>query len=160
MNTSPRFKKDYYGGGLMTLIGLATVAAGLQYRTGTLSKMGPGFFPVAVGALLSLVGVMIAVSARNDPPADAKASGHGHGTGLPDFRGCACIILGVLSFLLLGKYGGLIPATFSIVFISALGDRTNTVKQAVLLALAMCVVAAVVFSWALQLQLPLFAWGA
>lgn len=159
MNTS-RFKKDYYGGGLMTLIGLATVAAGLQYHTGTLSKMGPGFFPVALGALLALVGVMIAVSARNDTPADAKASGHGHGAGLPDFRGCACIILGVLSFLLLGKYGGLIPATFSIVFISALGDRTNTVKQAALLALAMSVIAAVVFWWALQLQLPLFAWGA
>lgn len=160
MSTPSRFKKDYYGGGLMTLIGLATVAAGLQYHTGTLSKMGPGFFPVAVGALLALVGVMIAISARNDAPADAKPSGHGHGGGLPDFRGCACIILGVLSFLLLGKYGGLIPATFSIVFISALGDRSNTVKQAALLALAMCVVAAVVFWWALQLQLPLFAWGA
>ena len=160
MNTPSRFKKDYYGGGLMTLFGLATVAASLQYRTGALSNMGPGFFPVAVGALLALVGVMIAVSARKDPPADAKTSGHGHGAVLPDFRGCACIILGVLSFLLLGKYGGLIPATFSIVFISALGDRTNTVRQATLLALAMCVVAAVVFRWGLQLQLPLFVWGA
>ncbi len=89
----------------------------------------------------------------------AQASGHGHGAGLPDLRGCACIILGVLAFLLLGKYGGLIPATFAIVFISALGDRSNTVKQAAILALAMCVIATVVFWWALQLQLPLFAWG-
>jgi len=160
MNTPSRFKKDYYGGGLMTLIGIATVVAGQQYDTGTLRNMGPGFFPVAVGALLALVGVMIAISARNDSLADTKASGHGHVAGLPDPRGCACIVLGVLSFLLLGEYGGLIPATFAIVFISALGDRTNTLKQATLLALAMCVVAAVVFRWALQLQLPLFAWGA
>ena len=159
MNAPSHFKKDYYGGGLMTLIGLATVAAGLRYHTGSLSKMGPGFFPVAVGALLAFVGVMIAASARNGPPADSQASGHGQRAGLPDFRGCVCIILGVLSFLLLGKYGGLIPATFSIVFISALGDRSNTVKQAALLALAMCVIAAVVFWWALQLQLPLFTWG-
>ncbi|WP_458766255.1 tripartite tricarboxylate transporter TctB family protein [Cupriavidus basilensis] len=159
MNTPSRFKKDYYGGGLMTLIGLATLVAGLQYRTGTLSHMGPGFFPAAVGALLAIVGVLIAISARKEPPAQAQAPGHGHGAGLPDLRGCACIILGVLAFLLLGKYGGLIPATFAIVFISALGDRSNTVKQAAILALAMCVIATVVFWWALQLQLPLFAWG-
>ncbi|MDF3831541.1 tripartite tricarboxylate transporter TctB family protein [Cupriavidus basilensis] len=159
MSSPSRFKKDYYGGALMTLIGLATAGAGMQYHTGTLSHMGPGFFPVAVGVLLALVGIMIAVSARNEQPAKAQPAGHGHGHGMPDLRGCVCIVLGVLAFLLLGKYGGLIPATFAIVFISALGDRSNTVKQAAVLALAMCVVAAVVFWWALQLQLPLFAWG-
>ncbi|MCJ9713295.1 tripartite tricarboxylate transporter TctB family protein, partial [Bordetella hinzii] len=51
------------------------------------------------------------------------------------------------------------PATFAIVFISALGDRTNTLKQALLLSVSMCVIAVVVFWWALQLQLPLFRWG-
>lgn len=159
--TSPRFKKDYYGGALMVLVGLAAVYAGLQYHTGTLRQMGPGFFPVSVGALLAFVGVLIAMSARNDKtPADAPQSGgHGHAHGAPDLRGTVCIVLGTLAFLLLGKYGGMIPATFAIVFISALGDRSNSIKQAFVLAAAMCVVAAVVFWWALQLQLPLFTWG-
>ncbi|WP_020202532.1 MULTISPECIES: tripartite tricarboxylate transporter TctB family protein [Cupriavidus] len=159
MSTPSQFKKDYYGGALMTLVGLASVTAGLQYRTGTLAHMGPGFFPVAVGTLLALVGVMIALSARGEKAAAAPVPGHDHSHGLPDLRGCVCIVLGVLAFLLLGKYGGLIPATFAIVFISALGDRSNTIKQAIVLALAMCVIAAVVFWWALQLQLPLFTWG-
>jgi hypothetical protein len=75
-------------------------------------------------------------------------------------RGTVCIVLGTLAFLLFGKYGGMIPATFAIVFISALGDRSNSIKQAFLLSVAMCVIAAVVFSWALQLQLPMFTWGA
>ncbi|MFP3711527.1 tripartite tricarboxylate transporter TctB family protein, partial [Paraburkholderia sp. SIMBA_009] len=48
---------------------------------------------------------------------------------------------------------------FAIVFISALGDRKNTVKQAFVLSLGMSVIAVVVFWWALQLQLPLFRWG-
>jgi len=78
---------------------------------------------------------------------------------MPDLRGGICIILGILAFLAFGKYFGLIPATFAIVFISALGDRSNSVVQALLLSLAMCVIAAVVFWWALQLQLPLFRWG-
>ena len=60
---------------------------------------------------------------------------------------------------MLGHWGGLLPATFAIVFISALGDRKNTIKQAFVLSLGMSVIAVVVFWWALQLQLPLFRWG-
>jgi len=160
MSHAKGFKKDYYGGTLMALVGLAAVMAGLQYHTGSLSHMGPGFFPVAVGALMAFVGVLIAVSARNDEPKEDKPSGHGHSHAAPDVRGTVCIVLGTLAFLLFGKYGGMIPATFAIVFISALGDRNNSIKQAFLLSIAMCVIAAVVFSWALQLQLPMFTWGA
>ncbi len=151
-------RKDYYGGALMVLIGLGAIYGGSGYHIGTLSHMGPGFFPAALGGLLALTGVLIAVSARSGestPP----APGDGHAHGLPDLRGSVCIILGILAFLLLGEYGGLLPATFAIVFISALGDRKNTIKQAILLSIAMSAIAVVVFWWALQLQLPLFRWG-
>ena len=157
MKTSVLSNKDYYGGALVLLTGLATTVVGLRYHTGTLDHMGPGFFPVVVGVLLAIVGLLIAVTAR--APATPDAAEHGHSHGLPDFRGCACIIIGTLAFILLGEYGGLIPATFAIVLISALGDRNNTLKQALMLAVVMCVVAVVVFWWALQLQLPLFSWG-
>jgi hypothetical protein len=149
-------RKDFYGGALLVIVGMYAVVTGLQYKFGSLSRMGPGFFPVAVGVLLALVGTLIALSSRGDEAATAPAHG-AHGT--PDLRGCVCIVLGVLAFLLIGRYGGLIPATFAIVFICAIGDRTNTLRQAALLALGMCVVAFIVFSWALQLQLPLFGWG-
>jgi len=150
-------KKDYYGGALMVFIGLLAVYAGLDYKTGTPARMGPGFFPVAVGALLAVTGILIALSARSEstPP---PPGGH-HGSGMPDLRGGICIILATLAFLLFGIYGGLVPATFAIVFISALGDRSNTITQAILLSLAMCIVSVIVFWLALQLQLPLFQWG-
>ena len=158
MSAFSQFKKDYYGGALMVIIGVAAAYAATGYHLGTLAQMGPGFFPCAVGVLLALIGLTIAVSARFDkgPPA---VSGHGYGSGMPDLRGTACIIAGILAFLLFGEYGGLLPASFAIVFISALGDRGNTVMQAALLALGMCVIAGVVFWWALQLQMPLFRWG-
>lgn len=105
-----------------------------------------------------MTGVLIAISARSGD-ATPPAPGDGHAHGLPDMRGSACILLGILAFLLLGHYGGLLPATFAIVFISALGDRKNTIKQAILLSVAMSAIAVVVFWWALQLQLPLFRWG-
>ena len=158
MKPPGHFKKDYYGGALMVVIGVAAAYAATGYHLGTLARMGPGFFPFALGVLLALIGVAIAASARgNDPP---KAGGsHGHSHALPDARGTICIVLGILAFLVLGKWGGLLPATFAIVFISALGDRSNRLKHALLLAVAMSVIAAVVFWWALQLQMPLFQWG-
>ncbi|MET3495058.1 tripartite tricarboxylate transporter TctB family protein [Variovorax boronicumulans] len=154
-----KFKKDYYGGALLVVIGLAAVYAGVGYRVGELAHMGPGFFPVALGGLLALIGLLIALSARGNKPAKEEAVSHGHPGGMPDMRGCICIILGILAFLLFGEYGGLLPATFAIVFISALGDRDNTLTEAVLLSLAMSFIAVVVFWWALKLQLPLFQWG-
>jgi hypothetical protein len=157
-----KFKKDYYGGALLIVIGLAAVYAGIGYRVGELAHMGPGFFPVALGGLLALTGLLIAISARAEEPASGaseEAASHGHPGGMPDMRGCICIILGILAFLLFGEYGGLLPATFAIVFISALGDRDNTLTEALLLSLAMSFVAVVVFWWALKLQLPLFQWG-
>ena len=65
----------------------------------------------------------------------------------------------MVSFVVIGVYGGLVPASFALVFVSALGDRRNTLKQAFLLAVGMVVIAIVIFRWALQLQLPLFTWG-
>lgn len=155
-STTTKFKKDYYGGALMVLIGVGAVTAAMSYHIGTLAHMGPGYFPAALGVLLAIVGAMIAFSARSGQP---EAPTPGHHTAIPDLRGSVCILLGILAFLFFGKYGGLLPATFAIVFISALGDRSNGIVQAALLAVCMSAIAVVVFWWALQLQLPLFRFG-
>ena len=145
--------RDYAGGMLMTAIGLAAAFQGSSYQLGTLERMGPGFFPTALGVILAAVGLAIAVSARftrYEGELEVLA---------PEWRGWFCIIGALVAFVVLGKYGGLLPATFAIVFISALGDRQNTFLGAVLLALASVVVAIVIFWWALQMQFPLFQWG-
>jgi hypothetical protein len=148
-----RYHRDYYGGALMVLVGLGAVSMGVSYETGTLSRMGPGFFPVAVGAIIALMGALIATGARGE----VREEGDEYQP--PQWRGWLCIVASVVAFVVLGKYGGLLPATFAVVFIAALGDRQNTLRHAALLAAAMSVVCVVVFWWALQLQLPLFHWG-
>ena len=157
MNSRLALSKDYYGGALMVVIGLSAVYAGWSYQVGTLTDMGAGFFPVAVGALLALVGILIAAAAKT-PSALPSAVTEPHAR-LPDLRGGFCIIAGTIAFIIFGKYGGLIPATFALVFISALGDRTNTLLRATVMSIVMCAIAMVVFSWALKLQLAPFTWG-
>src|SRR5690606_5240947 len=80
-------------------------------------------------------------------------------TAPPDWRGWLCIIGGVVAFIAVGKYGGLIPATLALVFISALGDRTHTLLSALALAVFVTILGVVIFSWGLDLQFPLFRWG-
>lgn len=147
------YHKDYYGGGLMMLIGLGAAIQGSTYRVGTLSQMGPGFFPVALGVLLALTGAVIAATAQRGVVLGKDDDK------VPEWRGWLCISGAIVAFIVLGRYGGLIPATFAIVFISALGDRQNTIKKALALSAAMVIVCVLVFWWALQLQFPLFRWG-
>jgi hypothetical protein len=144
---------DYIGGALMILIGLAVVIQGRQYSIGTLSRMGPGFFPVTLGAILAFTGLAIIATARFTATKPEAAA-------LPaEWRGWFCIGLSIVAFVVLGKYGGLVPATFAIVFISALADRENTLLKATVLALATVAVSIIVFWWALQMNFALFGWG-
>jgi hypothetical protein len=145
--------RDYYAGALMTVIGVAAIIGGREYPIGTLSRMGPGYFPVALGVILTLVGFAIAATARltRSTAEDAPLP--------PEWRGWFCIGLSIVAFVVLGKYGGLVPATFAVVFISALADRENTLLRAAILALATVAICILVFWWALQMNFPLFGWG-
>ncbi|AHL73821.1 membrane protein [Stutzerimonas stutzeri] len=134
--------------GLILLIGLGTLLGSLNYEAGTSARMGPGYFPMVLGALLLLIGVLHL--------ATPSASGQDEEEdGPPQYRGWVCVIGGMLAFIVLGAYAGLIPATFSLIFISALGDKENSLTTAALLALCMTVIAVLVFSYGLQIQFPL-----
>jgi hypothetical protein len=147
------YNKDFCGGALLILIGLAVVYRGVAYNIGTMAEMGPGFFPAMLGVLLTLIGAAVALTG-NAAALATKTKGS-----RLDFRGWGCITVGIIAFIAFGKYGGLIPATFAVVFISAMGDRNNTITRALLLSIGMLVLCLIVFWWGLHIQFPLFAWG-
>ena len=151
------YRRDYYGGGLMVLIGVGAVIQGISYRVGTLTQMGSGFFPVSLGVILTVLGALIAGNARRARPETVLTEEDDfQPRERPEWRGWLCILAGISSFAIIGPYGGLLLATFATVFISALGDRNNTWRSALVLAVIMSLIAFLVFWWALQLQIPLF----
>ncbi len=161
--SSPEHKsswnKDYYGGALLVIVGASAAYAANSYNLGTLAHMGPGYFPFAIGVLIAICGVLLVLTAKKKNTGEQAAALVGHNHDIPDCRGAFCIILGTVLFYFAGEYFGLLPATFCIVFVSALGDRSNTVFQALMLTAGMMIVSVVIFWWALQVQLPLFKWG-
>jgi len=145
--------KDHLGALLLIALGIGVVVLGNGYRMGTLTTMGAGFIPVVLGGVLVVVGAVLGLTAgtaASSPKAEARHP--------PEWRGWLCILGGVAAFVVLGNHGGLVPAAFASVFISAMGDRKNTLKGAALLAAAMTVAGVLIFSVGLHLQLPLFQW--
>ena len=99
----------------------ALIAAhdGTRYPIGTLRQMGPGYFPLALGVLLIILGIMIAGTAIGGAASEDEDVIELR----PQWWGWFCIIAGPALFILLGRYGGMLPATFACVFVAALGDR-------------------------------------
>jgi hypothetical protein len=154
LNTLP-YKRDFYAGMLMTLLGIGVTFNSMSYNLGTLMHMGPGMFPFLLGILLTFLGLMIFGSAVVTPLGEDEHI-------LPkqkEWKGWACILMGPISFIIFGEFFGMVPATFSCVFVSAMGDRDATWKGSFLLSAGITVVSVVLFSYVLQIPFPMFRWG-
>lgn len=147
-------KRDFYAGGLIIMFGLLMALKGPSYRVGTLMHMGPGFLPTALGVILIFLGISIGGTALVAPEGEDESILPEH----PEWLGWACILTGPLCFILFGSFFGLIPGTFACVFVSALGDRTATWKSSFVLAAVVTAFGVGLFSYLLQVPMPLLAW--
>jgi uncharacterized membrane protein YhdT len=144
-------RRDYWAGALMMLIGLAGIIEGRNYGIGTFTQMGSGFFPVALGGVMTLLGVLIAGTAYLSSEPD-------HETFLPanpQWFAWACIISSPIVFIVLGEYMGLLPATLACVFIAALGDKETTCVEAAKLSAVVTVIGIALFSYLLKIPFPI-----
>jgi uncharacterized membrane protein YhdT len=144
-------KRDYYAGALMLTLGLGASVTGSGYKFGSLARMGPGFMPVVLGVVLAFLGILIASTALASSEPDDKKF-------LPDnpqWFGWLCIIGGPILFIILGQYGGMIPAVFACVFVCALGDKTGTFKSSAILAAGVTIFGVLLFHYLLNIPFPL-----
>jgi hypothetical protein len=165
---SPGRRRDALSGIICIVVGLGAVLEASRYTIGSLSRMGPGFYPAVLGALLALVGVMITGAALAFAPApdDADpllAGVPGLAGGLepasrPDWRGWFCIIAGGVLFIVFASLTGLASAIFACVFVAALGDRTASLRGSLVLALCMTLFGTVLFGYLLRIAMPLWQW--
>ena len=145
------WKRDYYAGGLMVLLGVGAAVTGSGYKFGSLARMGPGFMPVVLGIVLAFIGILIAGTALgSSEPDDRKFLPEN-----PQWFGWLCILAGPVLFIVLGQFGGMIPAVFACVFVSALGDKTATYKSSFVLALGVTVFGVLLFHYLLNIPFPL-----
>lgn len=147
-------KRDFYAGLLMIVFGLVLSLKGPTYRLGTLMHMGPGFMPTALGILLICLGIAIM------GPAMALAEGEDEDIlpEHPEWFAWGCILASPVAFIVFGTLGGLAPATFSCVFVAAMGDRTMTYRAATILSAVITAFGVGLFHYLLQVPMPVLEW--
>ena len=151
-------QKDFWGGTLFAVIGLlfALIARGVPglsfmpgYSMGSPARMGPGFFPFYLGALLFVLGLVIAVGGFRGKK--------GEDTHVEKFHwGPIGYVLGaVVMFGLLLKPIGMLLAGLLLVIIASLGSHEFKLKPVLILGVILAVFGAFVFVGGLKLPIPL-----
>jgi hypothetical protein len=150
-------QKDFFSGLLFMALGLCFAWAASKLAVGNSARMGPGYFPLLLGALLTLLGGFIVFKALVFETED------GGRIGVWAWRPLLCIVLahGVFGVLI----GGLAPLGFapmglvaSIFCLSVLAARASVAfrwKEAVLMGLLMAALGYLVLA---VLGLPWMAW--
>lgn len=139
---------DVIGGTLLIVVGLYFAIQAGEYDLGTLRRMGPGFFPRALGIFLIALGLLIAALALWRDGELPK----------PRLRPFAAILGSILAFSLSVEWVGMVPATFLLVGISSLAEPAARPVATLSLAVALSVIAVVVFSHGLSIPLPALRW--
>ena len=151
-------QKDFWGGTLFAVIGLlfALIARGVPglsfmpgYSMGSPARMGPGFFPFYLGALLFVLGLVIAVGGFRGKK--------GEDTHVEKFHwGPIGYVLGaVVMFGLLLKPIGMLLAGLLLVIVASLGSHEFKLKPVLLLGVVLTIFCAFVFVGGLKLPIPL-----
>jgi hypothetical protein len=141
---------DILAGLIFVAFGLAFAITSLSYELGTPLRMGPGYFPLALGGLLVLLGLLIVGKGF------ISSSGAEGRFGSVPWRGLILLVVAVLFFGLTVRGLGLVPTTAVTALLTALASYRTGILAAMAIAAGLTVLCVLIFVLALQLRLPLF----
>lgn len=140
---------DVLAGGMFILIGGAFVAGALGYELGTPLRMGPGAFPVLIGAVVAALGLAIVVK--------GLIAGEVAAFGPVPWRAIAVIVLAVMFFGFTVRGLGFMPTSAVTALLTTLASTRVRPLMAVAVAAGLTLAATLIFVVGLQLRIPL--WG-
>lgn len=139
---------DALAGLVFVLFGLFFGVQALGLEIGTAFRMGPGYFPLVLSAILILLGLLIIASAIHDRGSE--------GIGTLAWRGVLFILPAPIFFGLTVRGLGFVPAIFVTTLIAALASFKMRLHWALVLAASVTLFATVVFSYGLGLPFRRF----
>jgi hypothetical protein len=141
--------KDFWSGVVFMTFGAIALAVSSGYRMGTAARMGPGYFPRALGALLLILGAIIAVRGMRTK-----------GEPLPAFvlRPLVFVLGTVVVFGLVIPWTGVVVGTLFLIFVASFASHEFRWKEALVAGVLLAAAAVLVFIVGLKLQLPIWPW--
>ena len=140
--------------------GAAVFAASWSYEIGELRRMGPGYFPMLLGAVLCIFAVLIVVQDARERPAGDRRAERPEEPASPLGRIWRPVIMplaAVVLFAALLETAGLFPAVVASVAAAGFAERDNEPLTVLVVAIATAIFVSVVFVYLLGIPLRLFA---
>lgn len=148
------YAPDLLAGGVFVALGLAFAIGGARYDVGSALQMGPGYVPLLLGGILTVLGVVIVVQAFLGGDEQVRALADQERRPIP-WLPAALLVTAVLFFGATVRGLGLAPALFVTTFLAALAGHRTGVVRALVTAAGLTVLCLIVFVSLLQLRLPL-----
>jgi len=142
-----RNHKDFNAGLLFLFFGIASTVSSRSYSIGTAAKMGPGYFPFALGLMLVLLGLVISLRSLSKGREVRKKA-------LIKVRPVFFVLSSVVLFGLLLLPFGLILSTILLILISSMASEEFKMRVAILNALVLLIIVLIIFVYFLQFQIP------
>ena len=151
-------QKDFFSGLMFMGVGVAFAWGAITYNVGQGARMGPGYFPLMLGILMTVLGVAITFKSLV-----VEANG-GDKIGKWAWKPLIFIILANLLFgVLLGGLPsvklpamGMIAAIYALTFVSSMAETGWKVKNTFILATVLAIGSYVAFILVLKLQLTVW----
>ena len=151
-------QKDFFSGLLFMGVGVAFALGATTYSIGSGARMGPGYFPLLLGILLTILGVAITFNAMVVETEDGDKIGHWA------LKPLFFIIAANLIFgLMLGGLPsikipamGMIAGIYALTFIASLAGEEFKFKEVFVLATVLAIMSYLAFIVLLKLQFPVW----
>ena len=143
-----RNRRDFWSGLLFMACATGFGIVSLGYDMGASSRLGPGFFPLALAAILFAIGSVVALRACATGAERIKV-------GRIHFKNAALILGAVAIFAVSLRHIGVLLSITLLVFIASQASSEMRLRQSLALTAGLVAVTYVVFVLGLGLQLPL-----
>ncbi|MBS7707488.1 tripartite tricarboxylate transporter TctB family protein [Chelatococcus asaccharovorans] len=150
--------RDLVAGGALVVFGASFAGyAATNFKLGSFAQMGPGMFPLVVGATVVALGTALLLttvlrtwqrSAASEGPEPERA----------DWRTLVIVVLSIAVFALLVRRFGMAPAVVGLVLVSSFASRELPLPKMLALAAGLAVMGWAIFIVMLGLPIKLLAW--
>lgn len=142
--------RDFLAGILFMFFGAAAMLLSTDYLIGSAARMGPGYFPFALGGFLAVLGLVILLKSLQRTPGGRTAWPVVH------FMPLVLVLSSVVLFGLLLLPLGLLAATFILVIVCSRASHEFRWQEALLNAAVLILIVLVVFVYFLKFQVPVW----
>ncbi len=142
-----RNHRDFWSGVLFIVTGALFMVLSRQYQLGTAAKMGPGYFPTILGAMMAGLGLMILLGAMAPRAQQLKIE-------RVDFKAILLVLIAVAVYAFTLPKLGFIVALFLLIGISSIASHEFSWKTTAISSVVLLIFSWLVFVKGLELQFP------